>query len=115
MNAYLIAPRVGYAYLFTPMVGIWPRGGITFIGASGENGSGSVETSQSMLAISLEAPLVITPVPHAGFTLAGTFDIGITGSEETTVRDEATGTEISQETDVTGSDFGLQAGLFLYF
>jgi hypothetical protein len=114
-NGFLIVPRVGYAYLFTPMIGVWPRAGLTIVGASGESANNLVETSSNRFAVTIEVPLVIAPVPHAGFTLAPTFDIGVAGSDEVTVRDPNTGAQTTTEVDVTGNDFGLQAGLFLYF
>jgi hypothetical protein len=114
LNAFLFAPRVGYAFMFTPMFGIWPRGGITFLSMTSEDEDGSPQTSASRFALTLEVPFVIAPVPHVGFTFAPTLDLGLTGSNEVTTINDM-GVETSVESDVTATDLGIQAGLFVFF
>jgi hypothetical protein len=113
-NAFLLAPRVGYAFMFTPVLGIWPRGGITFLLGGSEDEDGYPKTSSSRLALTMEVPFVITPLPHVGFTFAPTLDLGLTGSDEVTTLNDM-GVETTTERDVVATDFGIQAGMFVYF
>jgi len=100
--------------MFTPLLGIWPRGGITWLIASSESASGNTKTSSNRLALTMEVPLVITPVPHAGFTVGPTLDLGLSGSDEIKNTDDM-GVTTTLKQDVVGTDFGIQAGLFVYF
>lgn len=112
LSGVIIAPRIGYAYMFNDMIGIWPRGGITYVGAGSKDpGPQPDEFGVHLTAVTLEAPLVITPIPHAGFLVAPTFDIGVGGSFSR--KDGQSG--VTRSIDLTGTEFGLQAGMFLYF
>ncbi len=113
-NGFLLAPRVGYAFMFTPMLGIWPRGGITFVHSGSEDTDGYPNSSSNALALTLEVPFVITPVPHVGFQVAPIFDIGLSGSDKVTTLN-GMGQEVTTKTDVKTTDLGLQAGMFVYF
>jgi hypothetical protein len=113
-SAFLLAPRAGYAFMFSPLFGIWPRGGITFLHASGEDDDGYPKTSLNRLALTMEVPFVFTPVPHVGFTFAPTLDLGLTGSDKVTTVDNDN-VETTVEADAVATDFGIQAGLFVYF
>jgi hypothetical protein len=113
-SLFLLSPRVGYAFMFTPVFGIWPRGGITFLSLTSEAADGSPKSSSSRFALTLEVPFVIAPVPHVGFTLAPTLDLGLSGSNEVTTIDDM-GVETTVENDTTATDIGVQAGLFVYF
>lgn len=112
VNGVIVAPRIGYAYMFTDVVGIWPRGGITYWAFGTKDNTGPPdETSVHLLALTLEAPLVISPVPHAGFLVSPIFDIGLSGSTER--KDGQTGVTTSR--DFKATEYGLEAGMFLYF
>jgi len=111
MTGFLFEPRVGYAFMFSDMFGIWPRGGITFI-HFGYEAEDNDEISASAWAITLEAPLVINPVPHVVFGIGPTLDLGVTGSAETNPADPE---DPTIETDFTMHDIGLQASLTAYF
>jgi hypothetical protein len=113
-SLFLLAPRVGFAFMFTPILGIWPRGGLTFLAGGSEDEDGYPKTSSSRWALTLEVPFVIAPVPHVGFTFAPTLDLGLAGSDEVTTIDNM-GVETTTEVDVTATDFGIQAGMFVYF
>jgi hypothetical protein len=113
-SAFLLAPRAGYAFMFAPLFGIWPRGGITFLQVSREDDDGYPKTSSSRLALTMEVPFVFTPVPHVGFTFAPTLDLGLTGSDKVTTVDN-NNVETTVEADAVATDFGFQAGLFVYF
>lgn len=111
-SGFLLAPRIGFAHMFQGAVGIWPRAGVTYLRAGTENDEGTFENSANRFAVTLEAPLVITPAPHAMITIGPTLDLGVSGSDETSYDDP---TISDTEEDVTGTDYGLQAGLGIFF
>lgn len=111
ITGFLFEPRVGYAFMFHEMFGLWPRGGITFL-SFGYEADNNDETSASAWAITLEAPFVINPVPHVVFGIGPTLDLGVTGSREI---DRADPDEPTVDDDFTMHDIGLQASLTAYF
>lgn len=111
ITGFLFEPRVGYAFMFHEMIGIWPRGGITFLSESAESADND-ERSSSAWAITLECPLVINPVPHVVFGIGPTLDLGVTGSTE---NDPSEPMAPTTEFDNTMHDIGLQASLTAYF
>lgn len=111
VTGFLFQPRVGYAFMFSEMIGIWPRGGITFLSESAESADND-EQSSSALALTIECPLVINPVPHVVFGIGPTLDLGITGSTENNPSEPMAPTT---EVDTTMHDIGLQASLTAYF
>jgi hypothetical protein len=111
------APRAGYLAMFNDMIGIWPRLGFTYIMTSSKTKTGQntanvveVEDSYNFLSIDPEALLVITPVPHFGFTVGLQASVGVSGSATT----KAAGVT-SDESDVKLTNIGLTAGLLGYF
>jgi hypothetical protein len=115
LNGFVFAPRVGYAYMFTDLLGIWPRGGITYVhlGTSYDELEDTSENSANRLALTLEVPLVIAPSPHAAITVGPTLDLGLSGSDESKLTID--GTTITTKTDQKATDIGLQAGLTIAF
>ena len=60
-DSFLFAPRVGYAFAFNNIVGVWPRAGFTYRTLSaGPN-------SAHDLALTLEVPFVFCVIPHVAF------------------------------------------------
>jgi len=110
-SGFLIAPRVGYAYMFTDMLGIWPRGGITYLTGSSKNNNGDETASLNRFAFSLDAPLVISPFPHMGFVVGPALDIGLAGSNKT----HNPNTGVTTSIDASSLNIALNAGLFVYF
>jgi hypothetical protein len=116
LTGFVLAPRVGYAYLFHPMVGVWPRGGITYVNAGGSYDSptgGSSESSANRLAVSLDVPLVIVPAPHAAITVGPTLDLGVSGGNEN--EQTSMGVTTTTKADAKATEFGLQVGLAIAF
>jgi hypothetical protein len=107
LTGFTFAPRVGYAVNFNDAVGVWLRGGLTYLTVSSE--SGGSELSSNQLALTLEAPFYFEPVPHVAFTFGPTLDLGLSGSTE------VGGGGFSQSRDVTGTDIGAQASLTVYY
>lgn len=114
-SGFVLAPRVGFATMVSPTVGFWPKAGITYVTLSIDDADGNDATSASRAALSAEAPLSITPVPHVGFSVGPTLDYGIAGSNEDTTFDDTTGNTITESVDVSTIAIGLHAGLFVYF
>jgi hypothetical protein len=98
-DAFLFAPRIGYAFMFAASAGIWPRAGITYVTLSTDS-----NLSAHALALTLEAPLVLTPIPHVAFLIGPTLDLGLSGGTDNG------GTTTSYKL----TDIGLQAGLAIY-
>ena len=111
VSGFLLAPRVGYAFMFNDTFGIWPRGGITFMHAGYEDDDNN-EASSSVWALTIEAPFVIAPLPHVAFTVGPTFDLGVTGSNEFNPADPD---EPTVDNDFSMWDLGLHAGMTVYF
>lgn len=108
-SGFLIAPRVGYAYMFQDNLGIWPKLGITYVSA-GLTDDDDNEFSTSALAVSLDVPLVFVPVEHVAFTAGPSLDLGVSGSSE--VNPDVGATE---ETDFKATDIGLNVGMTVFF
>ena len=124
---FVVAPRVGYAYMFNDTVGIWPRAGLSlFFGnvtletnpLDGQDLDGdgmpdvtasSPDVSLHGIALTAELPLVITPAEHFAILLAPTLDFGVAGGASS---DDA---GASTEQDITITDLGLQIGLAGWF
>jgi hypothetical protein len=85
-----IEPRVGYYARLNQGLSIWPRGGFSYLHF--DNGGGSY-----LLALTLEAPFVVSPFPHVAFLGGPALDIGI----------GATGGNVTQ--------IGLNAGLAVWW
>jgi hypothetical protein len=109
-SGVLFSPRIGYAFMFEDNIGIWPRAGITYVGAGTEDDGD--EASRKLWALSIEVPFVFVPVPHVAFTAAPALDLGIGGSQEVDPSGEGIPTS---ETDLKVTDFGLHLGMLAYF
>ena len=101
-DSLLIAPRVGYAHLFTDLIGLWPRAGFTYRTLSAN------DNSSHDLALTLEVPVIFTVIPHVAFWGGPTFDIGLGGSQSTRVG------VVTQSLDFNVTEIGLQTGLIAY-
>jgi len=115
-SGWAIAPRVGYCFMFNDMVGIWPRGGFTYAAGKEETDPANPPNAPddkleaSVLDLTLEGMLVITPVPHAGFMVGPTLELPLSGSGET---DQGNNSQDIDEIRVT--TIALQAGVFAWF
>lgn len=125
----VVAPRVGYAYMFSDTVGIWPRAGLSlFFGSAtletnvldGQDLDGdgmpdvtvsAPEVSLHGIAVTAEVPLVITPAEHFAILLAPTLDFGVAGGASS----DDSGAGASAEQDITITDLGIQIGLAGWF
>ena len=111
ISLFRVTPRVGFGMMFTDILGLWARGGLTYYNLSTEDNDGD-KTSLNGLAVTLEGLLMISPVDHVGIHLGPTFDIGITGEQES---DPADPGQPGQSADTTHRQFGAMAGLSVWF
>jgi Autotransporter beta-domain len=102
-DSFLFAPRVGYAFAFNNIVGIWPRAGFTYRTLS------SGDNSAHDLALTLEVPFVFCVIPHVAFWGGPTLDIGLSGGASNT------NGGVTTTVDFNSTEFGLQTGLVAYF
>jgi hypothetical protein len=91
LNAYQIAPRVGYGMMVGPWLGVWPRAGITYVGAP----------NQSYLGLTIDLAAVITVAQHFAITFAPVANIGLSGTNK------PNGVSVSDKLTTLGVEFGL--------
>ena len=112
LNVFLIAPRVGYAFMFTDSIGLWPRGGITYIRSSSSSDDNDSASVASQFAFSVEAPFLFAPARNVAFTVGPTIDLGLSYSGEDT---DADGNTTKDDATNPAHEVGLQAGLTVFF
>lgn len=100
-STFVISPRVGYAYAFGKVVGIWPRGGFTYHSTNIDNAF-----DEKGFALNLECPFTFSPATHFAFHIGPTFDIDMFGSRDPSPIDKG---------DRTYRAFGVNAGLLGWF
>lgn len=78
----VIAPKVGYALMFTDKVGLWFRGGLGYERYKQRNaeGGGQGYSRDSFLMASADILFVWSPVPHFGLLIGPVFENSLTGS-----------------------------------
>jgi len=115
-SGFLISPRVGYGIMFTPIIGLWPRGGITYftVNVDNRNGQGvkTSETTLNGLALSVEVPLILSPIDHVAFTVGPSLDFPLSGKVENDPVDPA---DPTTENKLKFTDIGINAGMLVWF
>jgi hypothetical protein len=101
-SMFLFAARIGYLYSFGRVVGIWPRGGITYH-TDNINGDRDIDG----LALTLECPFTFSPASHFAFTVGPTFDADLFGNRQVAGN--------PNNIDHTYRTFGVSAGLLGWF
>jgi hypothetical protein len=117
---FTVNPRVGYAMTFTPLHGLWARGGLAYTRfgverraqniAPGSNVTADSDTSIGVFGLTLDGQLMITPVEHVAIGVGPLFEwspIGDYDYRETT--DHA-----SLDGGASVRSVGLSAGLSLW-
>jgi hypothetical protein len=69
-NAFEVAPRLGYAMMVAPSLGVWPRLGITYIYSA---------SNTNFLALTVDALAAAIVSPHLAITFGPTLDVGLSG------------------------------------
>ncbi len=120
----LFSPRIGYAYMFSDVVGIWPRGGLTYASMktvthanydiSGHKGTQT--DTRNIFALNLEAMLVLSPADHFAFVVGPILDWGFTGSGKYENHDDVDGRSYTgPDLKARAINYGCTAGLLGYF
>lgn len=99
-SALLFNPRVGYALMFSEVVGFWPQGGFTYYSVSTPD-----VYSASGIALTFNLPFVFSPTNHFAILAGPYIDFGITG----TIKDETNNP--APDHDLTYRSIGVQVGL----
>jgi hypothetical protein len=99
-STFIIAPRIGYAYAFGRVVGIWPRGGFTYHSTNVDNAF-----DEKGFALTLECPFTFSPAQHFALHIGPSFDVDMFGDRDNRL----------DEGDRTYRAFGLNAGLLAWF
>jgi hypothetical protein len=99
-STFIIAPRIGYAYAFGRVVGIWPRGGFTYHSTNVDNAF-----DEKGFALTLECPFTFSPAPHFALHIGPSFDVDMFGDRDNRL----------DEGDRKYRAFGLNAGLLAWF
>ena len=97
----LVAPRVGYALMFSELIGVWPRVGVTYQQQT------ITDAKVALLAAAVEAELVLIPTANVLITLGPTGDFGLIGK----INPDGA----AKKTDYAQDEFGFSAGLGMYF
>jgi hypothetical protein len=108
---FLVAPRVGYAYMFSGAIGIWPRGGLSYWHSSFSPNRGRDEADAHAFAFSLDCPLVIFPSRVLAITVGPLLDVSFGGRQTFYAGNGA----VNQRVDFSVTQFGLSAGVAGFF
>lgn len=100
----LVAPRIGFAYMFSRVVGIWPRASLAYWHQWRGSDQGGDANGHSF-AFGIDVPLLIAPVKNFAITVGPLVDFGFGGKQTTNngIMDVTTDTSFTQ--------FGLSAGV----
>ena len=104
-SAFIFAPRVGYVWMFSDVIGFWLRGGFTF--HSMEDDTGFVDDfEESAFALTIDPVFPIFPTDHFGFVVGPVIDFSVTGERDV-------GPPLN-DVDLNYRSFGITAGLIGY-
>jgi hypothetical protein len=102
-----IAPRAGYLLRLTDLFSLWLRGGFSFYTDGDKRTLGNNPSSgANQFALDFEPQLVITPLPHVGFTLGPTLDVPLFGQIWADPNESASSATLF---------FGITGGMVAYF
>lgn len=126
ITAFAFAPRVGYAMMFDDTLGLWIRGGVTYMNIKAKSeesqGTQTIEGTNSVnyLDLTVEAPFIISPAPNFAITVGPVIDFPLSGKskDEQKVTDSANGqtNTTESETEYTKTqNLGIAVGLVGWF
>jgi hypothetical protein len=101
----LVAPRVGFGFMFSRVVGIWPRGGISYWHESVSPDQGNADGDAHAFAFDVDVPLLIAPVRNFAITIGPVLDVSFDGRASGNIL----GANVSR--DISFVQFGLSAGI----
>jgi hypothetical protein len=103
ISGFLFAPRVGYVWMFSDVIGFWLRGGFTYHSYSAD-GPFLVGGDEHTFNFTFDPVFVITPTEHFGFNFGPLIDITITGERDNPGP--------LADSDLSYTTFGITAGIF---
>jgi hypothetical protein len=120
-SVFLFAPRLGVMLQASPKIGVWLRGGVTRVSMTTEAQQTDFDTGQTftasntitMVDVTLDPQLVLSPVPHVGILLGAAVDIGVSGTIERT--SSVGGSSVKEEDGFAATSYGVTAGLAAIF
>lgn len=116
VRMFAFSPRVGYAYMFSDIIGIWPRGGFTYAQLTTEEQVGDREEETSkVFSLDIEAMLVIVPKQHFAFVVGPVIDFGLTGSSKHKETPMPAVNRPDWDRDAKLHTYGIAAGMLGYF
>jgi len=126
VSTVVIHPRIGYSFIFDETFALWPRAGITWSSfnvstpfvnpTTGQASADDLENNASAFDLSLDVPLVISPIENFAILIGPFVDIGLSGTTETvTPGASPTGGTVTTELDHTLTAFGLSVGISGYY
>ena len=95
----LVAPRIGFAYMFSRAVGIWPRFSIGYWHQWQD------PNQAHTFAFTIDVPLIVAPVKDFAITVGPLFDVSFAGKRT------VAGPTGDVDTDTSFTNFGLSAGI----
>jgi len=101
LSTFLFAPRVGYVWMFSDVIGFWLRGGFTYHSSDDDNGF-----SEHAFALTVDPVFPIFPVDHFGFVVGPVIDFSITGERDYPGP--------RADDDIRYRSFGITAGMIGY-
>jgi hypothetical protein len=114
-----VAPRAGYILHLSEMFSFWLRGGLSFYtqtwkqSSTNGNQTTTFSANYDQLAIDLDPQLVITPLPHLGFTVGLAADIPLTGGHSYTVDTGGASSSVSAGANIFF--IGVTSGILVWF
>lgn len=106
-HAFFVSPRVGWIHSLTNWLGIWPRGGMTYVTLG--DSQGADHTNVHYLTVTLDPSVVFVPFSHVAVVIGPIFDIGVGGGGETVANGSA------QDLDASFSNLGASVGSAVVF
>jgi hypothetical protein len=109
-TSFVFLPKVGYALMFSDVLGFWFRGGVGYANDTVHNDVDPAHESTSFWLVSAEALFVVAPLPHFGFYVGPSAELSFHGSFDNTNNQGVT-TSYS----ASYQRFALDTGLIGYF
>jgi len=116
VTGFGLAPRAGYVLPITEMLSLWLRGGFSYYIASDKpptNNNTTESITINQLSLDLEPQLVLTAIPHVGFTAGLDVDIPLTGGISENLTQGGTSETISGHSSIFY--LGVVLGMLAHF
>jgi hypothetical protein len=111
-TSWVFLPKVGYTFMFSDVFGFWFRGGIGYAQDTTytDPNNNNARQKLSFWFLSLDAPFIISPVPHFAFYVGPGLEASFAGTYSAT---NGQGTTVSWG--ASAFHLNLAAGLIGYF